>query len=213
MKKERVLKDFLSCLKDNDVVVFANEGLSKEAAKNDKEGYFYLDGVHGIAPSLALGIAMSTDKRVFVIDGDGGCMMEMSSLAQIGASKLKNIFYIILDDGCYKSAGGHPTIFREVSSMNGVMLGLGFTSFNLTEYFKKKSSLKKLRKIIDNLRGPNAIFVKVDKSKSKSRVNLGADKKKMRSRISRFIRNTELGTSLFRPPAVVETLDLEEWRL
>jgi len=211
MKKERVLRDFLSCLKENDVVIFANEALSKEAAKNDKDGYFYLDGVYGIAPSLALGVAMSTDKRVFVIDGDGGCMMEMSSLAQVGASKLKNIFYVILDDGCYKSAGGHPTIFREISSMNGAMLGLGFTAFNLTEYFRKKSSLPKVRKIVDNLRGPNAIFIKADKSKVKKRADLGANKEKMRNRISRFIRNTELGTSLFRPPAV-QTLDLEGWR-
>lgn len=212
MKSTRVLRDFLSCLKENDIVIFSGQNISKEALAYDKDGYFYIEDSYGIAPSLALGISMSTDKRVFVIDGDGGCMMEMGSLAQIGASKAKNLFYVVLDNGSYQSAGGHPTIFREVSSINGAVLGFGFTVFNLTAYFKKKSSLPKMNKIMNNLRGPSAIFIEVDKATCKKKPNLDIKKKNMRNRINKFIRNTDLGTSLFRPPTVQE-LDLtSEWR-
>ena len=212
MKRKRVLRDFLSCLKENDIVIFSGQNISQEALDYDKEGYFYIEKSYGIAPCLALGISMSTDKRVFIIDGDGGCMMEMSSLAQIGASKVKNLFYVVLNNGVYQSAGGHPTIFKEVSSINGTILGFGFTVFNLTAYFKKKSSLPKMNKIINNLRGPVAIFIDVDKSISKEKVDLDIKKKNLRNRINKFIRNTDLGTSLFRPPTVQE-LDLtSEWR-
>lgn len=202
MKRYRAIRDFLSCLEQNDVAVFSGESISKEAYLYDKKGYFYTTDSYGMAPSLALGIAMSTDKRTFIFDGDGSCMMELSSLAQIAASKTNNIFYVILDNGCYQAAGGQPTIFREMSSVKGFIFSLGFTVFELTNYFKSKSSVLKMQKIVRNLRGPAAIIIKVDKGVNNKIGDLDIDKIELRDRITEFIKDMNLGTSLFIPPAL-----------
>jgi len=200
MKRYKAIKDFLSCLEENDVVIFSGEDISKEAYLYDKEGYFYVSGAYGVASSLALGIAMSTDKRVFIFDGDGSFMMELGSAAQIAASKCKNIFYVILDNGCYQSAGTHPTIFREMSSVKGFIFNLGFTVLDLTPYFDSKASIKKMYKIVKNVRGPGTIIIKVDKGVNKNIKEFDLDKVELRNRITKFIRNMDLGTSLFKPP-------------
>ena len=200
MKRYRVIKEFLSCLKDNDVAIFAGEDLSKEACPYDREGNFYILDSPGVASSVALGIAMNTNKRIFIFAGDGECLMELGAYAQTAVSKCKNIFCVILDNDCYQAAGGSPTIFRSVNSMTGVLFNLGFVFQNYTPHFRKKISVPYMTKKIGNLVGPIAILIEVDKGYKKDLEELDFSKIDIRNRIIEFINNEDSGTSLFVPP-------------
>lgn len=200
MKRYRAIKDFLFCLEENDIVVFSGENISREAYQYDRKGYFYVLDSYGVGPSLALGMAMFTDKRVFVIDGDGGFMMELGTAAQMAVSRCQNIFYVVLDNGCYQSAGGHPTIFREISAVKGFIFNLGFTVYEFTPYFTNKKSISNMCKMVKNMKGPAMIRIKVDKGHKKDIENVNISKNELKKRITSFINNKELGTSLFKPP-------------
>jgi thiamine pyrophosphate-dependent acetolactate synthase large subunit-like protein len=76
MKRYSVIKNFTNLLKDNDIVIFSGKNMCKEAYQYDKPGYFYIDDTFGLSVSFALGIAMSTDKRVFVFVGEGDLQMQ-----------------------------------------------------------------------------------------------------------------------------------------
>jgi hypothetical protein len=200
MKRFKAVRDFISCLKDNDVAIFSGKELSKEAYVSDRNGSIYLLDSPALASSLGLGIAMSTNKRVFIFEGDGGFLMELGAAAQITASRCKNITYVIFDNGIYQSAGGQPTIFREMGSIKGFIFGLGFTVFELTSYMTTKKELAKMQKVIDTLKGPTVIIIKVDKGENKKILDIDLDGAHVVRRASEFVQNLDLGTSAFQPP-------------
>lgn len=208
MKRYRVIKEFLSCLKENDIAVFAGEDLSKEAYQCDREGNFYILDSPGIASSIALGIAMNTTKRVFLFIGDGECLMELGVYAQIAVSRCKNIFCVILDNDCYQSAGGFPTIFRSINSMTGVLFNLGFIFQNYTLHFRKRISVPFMKNKIGNLRGPVAILIEVGKGYKKGLKSIPLSKIDIKNRITKFIKNEDSGTSLFVPPSYFGSFDV-----
>ena len=64
-----------------------------------------------------------------------------------------------------------------------------------------------MHSIINNVKGPMTILVKVDKGLKKGLKNLNS-KINFKERIMNFINDEELGTSLFVPPTVVIDRDL-----
>lgn len=204
MKRHRVIKDFLSyCVKENDIVIFSGEELSKEAFLYDRPGNFYIcSDSYGISPSLALGMAMHTDKRVFVLCGDGDFLMEFSSAAQMAVSKCKNLFYMVLDNGCYQSAGNHPTIFGELLSIKGIAFNLGFIVYDFSSFFKNKTTKTEMSNFFNNMLGPAFILMQIDKGIKKDLKDIDHSKEELRNRIFNFVVDKESGTSLFVPPPI-----------
>lgn len=187
MKRYSVIKYFLECLDDDDVVVLSGEGIGKEAFQYDRDGYFYVVDSFGLAPSLALGLAMVTRKRVFVLVDDADFIAELSSGAQMSISQCKNISYIVLNSGFYQDESNLPTICSNIKTMKVLLYGLGFVFYDFTNYFKNKSSRENMKRIIKNLKGPTAILVNVDKGINKKIKKLKFSKEKMRDRIYNFI--------------------------
>lgn len=204
MRRYSVVKDFLlHCVRDNDIAIFSGECLSKEAFLYDRPGNFYISGdSYGISPSLALGIAMHTDKRVFIVCGDGEFLMEFSSAAQMAASKCKNLFLIVLDNDCYQAAGKQPTIFRELFSVKGMAFNLGFVVYDFTKHFSGKMVKSGLSKVFGTMTGPAFILVRVDKYTKKNLREIDYSKEEMRNKVFNFIMDRESGTSLFVPPPI-----------
>lgn len=60
----------------------------------------------GYSSSIALGVAMGSNKKVFCLDGDGACLMQMGSLTSVGNSGRKNIVHILFNNGAHDSVGG-----------------------------------------------------------------------------------------------------------
>ncbi len=77
---------------------------------SDREQHLYQVGSMGCAAAMGLGVALNTQKKVIVIDGDGALMMKMGSLATVGAYAPENLVHIVLDNGTYDSTGGQPTV-------------------------------------------------------------------------------------------------------
>ena len=64
----------------------------------------------GQATSLGLGLALAQpERRVIVLNGDGGMLMNLGSLVTISASAPPNLVILLLDNGVYEITGAQPT--------------------------------------------------------------------------------------------------------
>ena len=110
-----------------DKLVICNIGLpSQELYKiNDQPNYFYMLGSMGLASSIGLGLALSQQKNVISIDGDGSILMNMNTLSTIANRAPNNFTLLILDNGSYGSTGDQKTFTDENTSLKEVALGSG----------------------------------------------------------------------------------------
>jgi phosphonopyruvate decarboxylase len=66
-------------------------------------------GGMGKASSVALGLALAQpDKKVVILDGEGGLLMNLGSLVTIAGMEPKNLVHIVFDDGVYFTTGSQP---------------------------------------------------------------------------------------------------------
>ena len=72
------------------------------------DGYlvFYMQGSMGLAPAIGLGIAISSETEVVVINGDGALLMSLGSTHTARDLALPNFFHYVLNNGCHESVGG-----------------------------------------------------------------------------------------------------------
>ena len=207
MKRYITLKNFINMLNDNDVLIFSGKELCKEAFEYDKPNHFYINNTNGIAPAFGLGAAMCTDKRIFTFIGEGELLRDLGIVAQIGASRCENMFLIVLDNGCYQSAGGHPSIFESILSKKGFIYNSGSKVIDFTKHFQDKN-FKRLKDRFTRLTGPLVIFIDVDKGFKKDLKEIEIDYISQRDRIKKLIENKELKSALFVPPPLGEITTL-----
>jgi thiamine pyrophosphate-dependent acetolactate synthase large subunit-like protein len=84
-------------------------------AARDRDECFYMIGSMGLGASIGLGIALAQPRRrVLVLDGDGNVLMNLGTLATIGAKQPANLLHVCFDNGAHASTGGQPTISDRV---------------------------------------------------------------------------------------------------
>ena len=98
------------------LVVHANGMISRAGfTHGDRAAHFYMIGSMGLASSIGLGIALARpSRRVVVCDGDGNVLMNLGTLALIGARRPPNLLHVCLDNGVYGSTGNQRTLSRDV---------------------------------------------------------------------------------------------------
>lgn len=96
-------------------------------ANNQGHGYDFLTvGSMGHSSSIALGIALQrTDKKLWIIDGDGAALMHMGSMALMGANAPKNVVHIVINNGAHETVGGQPTVASKID-VAGVARACGY---------------------------------------------------------------------------------------
>ena len=116
MNREEAIKHIVSISKD-DLMISTTGKASRELfeiREKNKEGHqydFLTVGSMGHSSSIALGIALQkSNKKVWIIDGDGAVLMHMGSMAVIGANKPDNIIHIVINNGAHETVGGMPTV-------------------------------------------------------------------------------------------------------
>lgn len=76
----------------------------------DHPSHLYLSGPMGMAPSVALGVAMARpDIPVLAICGDGATVMNFSALVTASHAAPKNLTLAIMDNGVYDYTGALPS--------------------------------------------------------------------------------------------------------
>jgi thiamine pyrophosphate-dependent acetolactate synthase large subunit-like protein len=79
------------------------------ASLGDRASTLYALNSMGLAIPIAIGVALGTGKRSWVVEGDGGLLMGLNTLATLGMLQPKQLTVIVLDNGAHCSTGGQPT--------------------------------------------------------------------------------------------------------
>ncbi len=114
MKRIEAIRQIMDGVTD-ELVIATTGMISREVfLVKDRPENFYMCGSMGCALSIGLGLAMNSDRRVVVIDGDGAALMALGSLAVARYLKLTNLKHYVIDNGTYASTGDQPTCSHSV---------------------------------------------------------------------------------------------------
>jgi len=118
MKIKQALSSLLGEI-GNGLIVCSNGKMGRvlwalRKERNEPNDDLILQGSMGASVSVGLGMALNTDKQVYVLTGDGALLMKLGSLATVAKFKLENLHIIVLNNGANESTGGQPTAFEEV---------------------------------------------------------------------------------------------------
>jgi sulfopyruvate decarboxylase beta subunit len=86
---------------------------------------FYMLGSMGMATPVGLGISLTTDKEVVVIDGDGSLLMNPGTLATAAHFAPDNLTILAIDNSAYGSTGSQPTLTGSCVDLEAVARGFG----------------------------------------------------------------------------------------
>ena len=133
---------------ENKIVVGNLGWPSKELyAIKHQPSNFYMLGSMGMATSIGLGIAVTADKDVVVIDGDGSLLMNPGTLATVVSLGPRNLTILAIDNGAYGSTGNQPTLARTCVDLEIVARGFGFTNtLKLSTEKELKEAMKDRRR-------------------------------------------------------------------
>lgn len=94
-----------------DAAIVSNLGVASYvlAGVEDRARNFYLWGSMGVTTPVGLGLALSIDDPVVVLDGDGSMLMSLGVLATVSQCDPENLVIVIWDNGQYGTTGGQPT--------------------------------------------------------------------------------------------------------
>jgi len=109
MRRFEAIQKVMATVRDEMVVCNLGHPSQELFMIKDRPENFYMLGSMGMASSIGLGLALSTNRRVIVIEGDGSVLMNLGTLATIGANQPKNYVLIIIDNEAYGSTGFQPT--------------------------------------------------------------------------------------------------------
>jgi phosphonopyruvate decarboxylase len=100
----------------DDPVAHANGYICRESfSLADRPQSFYMIGSMGLAPAIALGLALARPaQRVVVFDGDGNLLMNLGILAMIAAQRPANLLHLVFDNEVYGSTGNQASLSRGV---------------------------------------------------------------------------------------------------
>ncbi|MBI5073900.1 MAG: sulfopyruvate decarboxylase subunit alpha [Nitrospirae bacterium] len=123
-----VLEMMAPCLEGR--VVVSNLGWpSKELyALKHQPSNFYMLGSMGMATPIGLGISLSSEKEVVVIDGDGSLLMNPGVLATAAHAAPENLTILAIDNSSYGSTGSQETLTGSCVDLELVARGFGIGS-------------------------------------------------------------------------------------
>jgi sulfopyruvate decarboxylase subunit beta len=155
-------------LLEDQLVICANGMISRETFLiRDRVENFYMIGSMGLASSIGLGIALSKpSRRVIIFDGDGNLLMNLGSLAMMGALQPKNFLHIVFDNEMYASTGGQPTLSDKIR-LEDIAKSSGYACVRKavnTEVLRKE-----MVKLLRN-EGPSFLLVKITRNDRQSEI-------------------------------------------
>lgn len=146
IKLYKVLKLIISYINKEDIIISNLGDISKNLNSiKDRDLNFYMLGSMGLASSIGLGMALYTNRKVIIIDGDGSLLYNLGSIATFARYKKDNIKWIILDNKAYGSTGFQ----KNSSAYFDFALMLESLRIWNAYYFETVNDLKNLKEILD----------------------------------------------------------------
>ena len=110
-------------------IVHANGYICRESFSiSDRPESFYMIGSMGLAPAIALGVALARPETTTVVfDGDGNLLMNLGILAQVAAAQPRRFVHCVFDNEAYGSTGNQRSPSRDVR-LDRVALAAGYRS-------------------------------------------------------------------------------------
>ena len=142
MLREDIIKHIVSVSKEDTIVSTTGKASRElfEIREANKEGHghdFLTVGSMGHSSSIALAIALQKpDKKIWIVDGDGACLMHMGSMAVLAANKPNNVVHIVINNGSHETVGGQPTVMSNVDVVK-VASGCGYPNVISVDSFDK----------------------------------------------------------------------------
>ena len=125
MIRSEILREIAPIIRDQ--LVVCNIGLPSQELHmiDDQPTNFYMLGTMGLSSSIGLGLALSQDKTVISIDGDGSVLTNLGTLPTISNNVADNYILLIIDNGSYGSTGDQPTYAGMKTSLTAVAKACG----------------------------------------------------------------------------------------
>jgi phosphonopyruvate decarboxylase len=129
--REQALSLVLDAVDPGDFLVTTTGKTSRELfelreARGDGHTQDFLTvGSMGHTASIAFGMALESNRRVWCIDGDGSFLMHLGGLAVIAQNMPDNFRYVLNNNGAHESVGGQPTVARDID-IAGILQAMGF---------------------------------------------------------------------------------------
>lgn len=131
MLREDIIKH-IAAVTGEDVIVSTTGKASRELfeireAQATHHGRDFLTvGSMGHSSSIALGIAqVKTDRKIWIVDGDGAALMHLGSMATLGAKAPCNIVHVVINNGSHETVGGLPTVAEKIDLV-AIAKGCGY---------------------------------------------------------------------------------------
>jgi thiamine pyrophosphate-dependent acetolactate synthase large subunit-like protein len=181
MKRIEALRLVLDRLSD-EIVIHANGHISRESfTLADRPQNFYMLGSMGLASSIGLGIALARpERKVVVFDGDGNLLMNMGSLATIGAAAPANFYHLVFDNRVYLSTGGQRTDSPTID----IPLVAKAAGYRRVASARDAESLEKGLDLLFGEKGPALLHVEVEAVKEKDLPRVSIAPEAMRDRLA-----------------------------
>jgi len=163
MKRYEALETIINSLTGDEFIISCTGMISRELYSiKDSPHHFYTLGSMGLPSSIGLGVAITqTEEKIIVIEGDGGTLMGMGTIATIGNLSPKNFIQIVLDNEVHESTGEQKTVSNTIK-LELVAEAAGY------KIAKKVTSPEELKSVIKkclNIDGPSFIIVKVERGR------------------------------------------------
>ncbi len=160
-----------------------------DAVSADKDLDLPIFGGMGKASSVALGLALAQpDKKVLVLDGDGGLLMNLGTLVTIAGQGPKNMVHFVFDDGVYFTTGAQPVPGEGRFDLAGMAREAGYSlSYRFDDLEEFASELPG---ILDK-DGPVFVCLKVSHEGEPPEVHIGSTRDAMRRLSAKLGRDVE----------------------
>lgn len=142
-----------------DPLVVTCGATSRELASvRTANNHLYLLDSMGLSASVGLGFAISTERPVAAVEGDGSLLMGLSALASIVYHRPHNLTLIILDNHIHASAMSLPTQSSQIV-LADLCRGAGLRVHHTNNSERLKTTLMESRL---SKTGPTAVVVEIE---------------------------------------------------
>jgi sulfopyruvate decarboxylase subunit beta len=116
-----------------DAAVISNLGASSYILMDidDREKNFYMTGAMGVTSPIGLGLAMSIDAPVTVIEGDGSLLMSLGCLTTISEQDPSNLAIVVMNNGSFETTGRQRSL-ADTTDFAAVARDCGLAAWNVS---------------------------------------------------------------------------------